>query len=348
MTTMITELSERSREVLRQIVEVYVETGEPVGSKTIAGRLPIALSPASIRHVMADLERVGFLYAPHISAGRLPTEAGLRFFIDGLLEVGNLTEQERTDIEARCAAAGRGLEDVLTEATQLLSGLSQYTGLVVAPKRKDAVLKQAEFVSLSAGRALVILVSDDGLVENRVIEIPVELPPSVLVEASNYLSARLLGRTLDEARMEIIEELEAERAELNTLTARVVEAGLATWGGDSGRETLIVRGQARLLQDISALDDLERVRELYDALETKNEAVRLLELAEAGEGVQIYIGAENKLFNMSGCALVVAPYSNANNTVIGAIGVIGPKRLNYARIIPMVDYTAKVVGDLVG
>lgn len=345
---MITELSERSREVLRQIVEIYVETGEPVGSRTIAGRLPIALSPASIRHVMADLERVGFLFSPHTSAGRLPTEAGLRFFIDGLLEVGHLTDQERSDIEARCAAAGQGVEDVLTEASQLLSGLSHYTGLVVAPKRKDATLKQAEFVSLSPGRALVILVSDDGLVENRVIETPVDLRASVLVEASNYLSSRLLGRTLDEARKDIVQELEADRAELNDLTARVVEAGLATWGGDAGRETLIVRGQARLLEDVSAVEDLERVRELYDTLETKNEVVQLLELADGGEGVQIYIGAENKLFNMAGCSLVVAPYSSANNTVIGAIGVIGPKRLNYARIIPMVDYTAKVVGELVG
>ncbi len=344
---MITELSERSREVLRQIVEVYVETGEPVGSRTIADRLPITLSPASIRHVMADLERDGMLFSPHTSAGRLPTEAGLRFFVDGLLEVGNLTEQERVDIEARCAAAGRGTEEVLTEASQLLSGLSHYTGLVVAPKRKDAALKQAEFVSLSPGRALVILVSHDGLVENRVIETPVDLPPSVLVEASNYLSARLMGLTLDEARLSIVNELEADRAELNQLTAKIVEAGLATWGGDSTHETLIVRGQARLLEDVNAIEDLERVRELYDALETKNEVVHLLELAEGGEGVQIYIGAENKLFNMAGCSLVVAPYSNSHNMVIGAIGVIGPKRLNYARVIPMVDYTAKVVGGLV-
>ncbi len=345
---MITELSERSREILRQIVEVYVETGEPVGSKTIANRLPITLSPASIRHVMADLERFGLLFSPHTSSGRLPTEAGLRFFVDGLLEVGNLTERERSDIEARCAASGRGTDDVLTEATQILSGLSHYTGLVVAPKRKDPALKHAEFVSLSPGRALVVLVGGDGLVENRVIETPLDLPPSVLVEASNYLSARLLGRTLDEVRANISEELEADRAELNELTARIVEAGLAMWGGDSSRETLIVRGQARLLEDVSATEDLERVRELYDALETKKEVIRLLELTEGGEGVQIYIGAENKLFNMAGCSLVVAPYHDSRNTVVGAIGVIGPKRLNYARIVPMVDYTAKVVGDLVG
>lgn len=345
---MITELSERSREILRQIVEVYVETGEPVGSRTIANRLPITLSPASIRHVMADLERFGLLFSPHTSSGRLPTEAGLRFFVDGLLEVGNLTERERSDIEARCAASGRGTDDVLTEATQLLSGLSHYTGLVVAPKRKDPALKHAEFVSLSPGRALVVLVSNDGLVENRVIETPLDLPPLALVEASNYLNARLLGRTLDEVRANISEELEADRTELNELTARIVEAGLATWSGDSNRETLIVRGQARLLEDVNAIEDLERVRELYDALETKKEVIRLLELTEGGEGVQIYIGAENKLFNMAGCALVVAPYCNSRNTVIGAIGVIGPKRLNYARIVPMVDYTAKVVGDLVG
>ena len=202
-----------------------------------------------------------------------------------------------------------------------------------------------------AARVAVLEVADfvghDGLVENRVIETPIDLSPSVLVEASNYLRARLMGLTLDEARLGIVIEREADRAELNQLTAKIVETGLATWGGDSSRETLIVRGQARLLEDVNAIEDLERVRELYDALETKNEVVHLLELAEGGEGVQIYIGAENKLFNMAGCSLVVAPYSNSHNTVIGAIGVIGPKRLNYARIIPMVDYTAKVVGGLV-
>jgi heat-inducible transcriptional repressor len=345
---MISELNERAREILRQVVEIYVETGDPVGSKTLARRMTRRLSPASIRNVMADLERAGLLFAPHTSAGRLPTEAGLRFFVDGLLELGNLTETERSDIEARCVAAGRNVEDVLTEATEMLSGLSNQTGLVMAPKKRDAPLRHVEFVRLSPDRALAILVSQDGVVENRVVEVPPDLPGAALVEATNFLSARLAGRTLDEARAAITAELEAHRAELNALTARVVEAGLATWGGDKHRETLIVRGQANLLQSINAVEELERIRELYVALETRNEVIRLLELAESGEGVQIYIGAENTLFNMSGCALIVAPYADSSQRVVGAIGVIGPSRLNYARIIPMVDYTAKVVGKLIG
>lgn len=345
---MINELNQRSRDIFRVIVDSYVESGEPVGSRTIARKLARALSPATIRNVMADLEESGLLYAPHASAGRIPTDAGLRLFVNGLLEIGAVSEDERGAIEAKCAASGRSLQDVLGEATAMLSGLSSCAGLVLAPKT-DRPLKHIEFVNLGPGRALVVLVNEDGLVENRVIDVPLGLPGSTLQIASNYLNARMGGRTLEEARATVTSEIESQRSELDELSRRVVEAGLATWSGasaDAGQ--LIVRGQARLLQDVTALSDLERVRSLFEALETKEAMLRLLDATGAGDGVQIFIGAENVLFNHSGCSMVIAPFQNSREQVIGAIGVIGPTRINYARIIPLVDYTAKVVGRLVG
>lgn len=344
---MIHELSERSREIFRRIVDAYVETGEPIGSHTLARRLNIRLSPASIRNVMAELEGAGLLYAPHTSAGRLPTEAGLRFFVDGLLELGALSSDERTAIEAKCSADGRSMGDVLRDASEMLSGLSRCAGVVVAPKR-DAHIKHIEFVGLSPGRALVILVTETGLVENLIAEIPRDMRASTLQQASNYLESRLSGRTFGEARDQIRKEIDERRAELDDLTARVVEAGLATWAGGSGPRSLIVRGQGHLLSDVTAIADLERIRKLFETLESEGDVLRLLDLADGAEGVRIYIGAENKLFDMAGCSLVVAPYGDSPDNIVGAIGVIGPARLNYARIIPMVDYTAKVVGRLIG
>ena len=344
---MIEGLNARSREILRLIVDNFVDTGEPVGSRTIARRLSINLSPASIRNVMADLEELGLLYAPHHSAGRLPTEAGLRLFVDGILEVGNLSTEERESIDGRCAGDGRSLEDVLTEATAMLSGLSRCAGLVVSTKT-DAPLKHIEFVRLSSGRALVVIVTEDGMVENRIIELPLGLPASALVDAGNYLNTRLTGRTIGEAREEILAELETQRAMLDELASRVVGAGLATWAGGDDSMMLIVRGHANLLDDVSAIEDLERIRSLLDTLETKNELIRLLELTDRGQGVQIFIGSENKLFGMAGCSVIVAPFANRREQIVGAVGVIGPTRLNYARIIPMVDYTATVIGRLIG
>lgn len=345
---MITELNKRSREIFRQIVDAYVATGEPVGSRTISRRLGMALSPATIRNVMADLEEQGLLYAPHTSAGRIPTEAGLRLFVNGLLEIGALSEDERGAIEAKCSSSGRSMQDVLGEASTMLSGLSHCAGLVVAPKT-DRPLKHIEFVSLGPGRALVVLVNEDGLVENRVIEVPVGLPASTLQMVSNYLSAKLVGRTLDEARQDVLREIEEQKTQLDELSRRVVAAGLATWAGSAGNDgQLIVRGQARLLEDVTALSDLERVRSLFEALETKEAMLRLLDATGQGDGVQIFIGAENVLFNHSGCTLIISPFQNSRERVIGAIGVIGPTRINYARIIPLVDYTAKVIGRLIG
>ena len=342
----VRELSERSREVFRHIVSAYVESGEPVGSRTVSRRLGMALSPATIRNVMADLEDAGLLYAPHTSAGRLPTELGLRLFVHGLLELGRLTEAERQSIEGQCAASGRSLPEVLEQATNALAGLSRCAGLVMAPK-SDRALRHIEFVHLGPGRALVVIVTDDGLVENRIIDVPMGLPASSLIEASNFLSARLVGRTIAEARLNIGEELAAHRAELDQLTRKVVEAGLASWSADKGG-ALIIRGQAQLLEDVTALSDLERIRSLFSALERKEALSRLLEAAEAAEGVQIYIGAESELFGLSGCSLVVAPYRNGQQRIVGAVGVIGPTRIDYARVIPMVDYTAQLIGRVIG
>ena len=343
----VAELNERSREIFRRIVEAYVETGEPVGSRTLSKNLRLALSPATIRNVMADLQDAGLLYAPHTSAGRLPTEAGLRLFVDGLLEIGGLTEDERTDIDVKCAATGKSVEEVLTEATSMLSGLADCAGLVLAPK-SETPLKHIEFVGLTDGRALVVMVSENGVVENRIIEVPVGIPNSALIEARNFLSARLLGRTLTEARAEIAAELKEHRAQLDELTTEVVETGLATWAGESQSGYLIVKGQAKLLENITAIEDLERIRILFQALETRETMARLLELAHDAEGVQIFIGADNALFALAGFSMVVAPFANSSEKIVGAIGVIGPTRINYARIIPMVDYTAKVISRVIG
>ncbi len=345
---MISELNERSREIFRLIVEAYCDTGEPVGSRTLSRQMAQSLSPATVRNVMADLEEAGLLFSPHTSAGRMPTEAGLRLFVDGILEVGNLADDERKRIEAQCAGTSQSVDQVLEEAITTLSGLTGFASLVFAPKT-DSPLKHIEFVSLSPGRGLVVLVMENGVVENRLIHVPVTLPPSTLVQATNYLSARLVGRTLQEAHDEIFNELESHQAQLDTLTQKVVESGLATWSGTDNTSdalgTLIVRGQAKLLEDVTALTDLERIRTLFEALETKNEMLKLLTLADGAEGVQIFIGADNKLFNVAGCSMIVGPYRNETNNIVGAIGVIGPSRMNYARIIPMVDYTAKMIGD---
>jgi heat-inducible transcriptional repressor len=344
---MITELNERSREIFRMVVDAYVETGEPVGSRTLSRRGSLELSPATIRNVMADLEEAGLLFAPHTSAGRLPTEAGLRLFVSGLLELGGLSEEERRSIDGRCAAAGKSLAQALEEATAALSGLAHCAGLVVAPKT-ERPLKHIEFVPLSPGRALVVLVTEDGLVENRLIEVPLGTPPSTLQAASNYLNARLVGSTVEEAKALIAAEIESRRAQLDELTAKLVAAGLASWAGGDEGSALIVKGQAKLLEDVTALTDLERLRTLFDMLETKEAMLRLLDATREGEGVQIYIGADNPLFGVAGCSMIVAPYSNSREQVVGAIGVIGPTRINYARIIPLVDYTAKVIGRLLG
>ena len=350
-SSIISELNDRSREVFREIVEAYVAEGGPVGSRTLSRRLKMPISPATVRNVMADLEDMGLLYAPHTSAGRLPTDAGLRLFVDGLLEIGDLSSEDRENIEARCVTHGTNLNEALGEATSLLSGLAQCAGLVVAPKTARP-LKHIEFVNLGDGRVLAVLVTDDGFVENRIIDMPAGAPPSALVQAGNYLNARLAGKTIDGARKAVGQEIEQRRAEIDQITGNLIDAGLAAWSGNGNNTegsggTLIVKGQSRLLDEVSAVQDLERVRGLFQALETEELLVKLLDVTDIADGVQIFIGAENTLFDQAGCSLVVAPFRGESQTIVGAIGVIGPTRLNYARIIPMVDYTAKVIDRII-
>jgi heat-inducible transcriptional repressor len=342
------ELNERSRAIFRQIVETYLATGEPLGSRNLSRGLPMTLSPASVRNVMSDLEHLGLIFAPHTSAGRLPTQAGLRLFVDGILEVGDLSDDERRRIERQIGAAkaDKTLEDMLSEASEMISGLSHCAGVVLAEKHTSA-LKHVEFVPLEPTRALVVLVSDDGNVENRILRLPEGLPASALQEAGNYLNARIRGLTLDEAKSRIETELAQRKAELDELTQKVIQAGLASWSGGAGEsKSLIVRGQSHLLKDVTAVEDLERIRQLFDDLEAKRDLIQLLAAAEHADGVRIFIGSENKLFSLSGSALIVAPFRDTHSKVVGALGVIGPTRLNYARIIPMVDYTARLVGRL--
>jgi heat-inducible transcriptional repressor len=341
----LAELDARARDIFRRIVETYLETGEPVGSRTIS-RAGVALSPASIRNTMQDLAELGLLDAPHISAGRMPTHVGLRLFVDGLLEVGDLAEEDRRAIEARLTAHGRSVEDALNEASSILSGLAGGAGVVLAPSR-EAGVKHVEFVALGPDQALAIMVFDDGQVENRLMRRPAGVTPSALTEASNFLNARMRGRTLAESRTEVGGELERARLELDAVSARLVEDGLAAWGGggEMGR-ALIVRGRANLLGDPETLADLERVRMLFDDLEQKEQLIGLLDLVRDAEGVRIFIGAETRLFSLSGSAVIAAPYMSGRQKVLGAIGVIGPARLNYARVIPLVDYTARTLGRI--
>lgn len=341
----LAELDARARDIFRRVVESYIETGEPVGSRTIS-KGGVALSPASIRNTMQDLAQLGLLDAPHTSAGRMPTHAGLRMFVDGFLEVGDVAEQEKRAIEARLAVKGRSFEEALAEASSILSGLAGGAGIVVTPVREGGV-KHVEFVPLGGGQVLAVMVFEDGQVENRLMRQAPGVTPSALQEASNFLNARLRGRTLTEARTEMRGELDAARRQLDETAARLVEDGLAAWsGGEGDARSLIVRGQANLLADARAREDIDRVRQLFDDLEQKGQLIGLLDDVRDAEGVRIYIGAETRLFSLSGSSVIAAPYMTGRQKVLGAIGVIGPARLNYARVIPLVDYTARVLGRM--
>lgn len=341
-------LDDRSREIFRLIVENYMESGDPTGSRSLSRMLPTALSPASIRNVMSDLEDLGLIYAPHISAGRLPTQRGLRFFVDAFMQTGDLQPEARDTIERQIRAddAGRPVDALLTEASQVLSGLSRGAGLVISAKQ-DPVIRHIEFIRLDPTRALVVLVGANGHVENRIMELPAGATAGQLTEAANFLNAHLNGRTLGEVRSEL-ERLSADvRRELDALSQDLVARGLAVWGGAGASDArLIVRGRANLLENITGGEEIERLRMLFDDLERKENMIELMALADEGSGVRIFIGSENKLFSLSGSSLIVAPWRDGEEKVVGAIGIIGPTRLNYARIVPMVDYTAQLVSRI--
>lgn len=342
----ITELSTRAREIFRLVVEGYISSGQPVGSKTLAGGGGLNLSPASIRSVLHELEQLGLLAAPHTSAGRLPTEVGLRLFVDGMMQVAEPTLEERAVIERRMSEPG-SIEAALAATSTLLSDLSAGAGVVMVPRREPR-LQHLQLVPLAPGRALAVLVGEDGAVENRIVELPAGLRPGALEEASNYITAHLGGRTLLETERFLLAEIAAGKSALDTASSALVERGLAVWSEDAAqRPVLIVRGQANLL-DESALTDLERIRMLLDDLENKQSVAELLESAREAESTRIFIGSENRLFALSGSAVIASPYRDRDGRVVGVVGVIGPTRLNYARVVPMVDFTAQSLGKLIG
>lgn len=345
-TTPITELTTRARDIFRRVVEGYLETGTPVGSKVLAGPGGVSLSSASIRSVLADLEHLGLLAAPHTSAGRLPTEAGLRLFVDGIMQVAEPTVEERLAIESRISAPGP-IEAALEATSTLLSSLSSGAGVVMVPRREPR-LAHLQLVPLGPGRALAVLVGEDGGVENRVVELPLGLPPGALEEASNYISAHLQGRTLAQAARAMRTDITSGKSALDAASRDLVERGLAVWSQDAmARPVLIVRGQANLL-DEAALTDLERVRSLLDDLENKQSVADLLDTAREAQATRIFIGSENRLFALSGSSVIASPYRDREGKVVGVVGVIGPTRLNYARVVPMVDFTAQSLGKLIG
>ncbi len=342
---LLAQMNDRSREVFRRVVEGYLESGDPVGSRTLTRTMSEKVSAATVRNVMQDLEYLGLLGSPHVSAGRIPTQMGLRMFVDGLLEIGDLTSEDRDMIDAS-ADGQTEVSSLLDRVSSTLSGITRGASLVLAPKH-EAPIKHIEFVGLDPQRVLVVLVFADGHVENRIFHPPPGQTPASLREAANFLNAVAEGRTLSELSRAIAEQVAARRQELDVLARDLVETGMAIWEnkGESG-ERLIVRGRANLLGDGPEAVELERVRELFDDLERKRDIAEFLSLTEQGEGVRIFIGSENKLFSLSGSSLVVSPYMNADRKIIGAVGVIGPTRLNYGRIVPIVDYTAQLVGRL--
>jgi len=344
MATSIGEMSDRARDVFRMVVEAYLESGHPVGSRTIARTSSLNLSPASIRNVMQDLEESGLLAAPHTSAGRIPTESGLRLFVDGIMQVAEPRAEDRAAIEALIDRGGP-IEEAISNTTAALSGLSACAGIVLVPK-EEPVLRQLAFVPLSSRQAVAVVVGSDGSVENRVVDLPPGVTGATLVEAGNYVSARLSGLTFSEALARLGVEIGDGRAALDTAARVLVERGLAMWSQDGARRpVMIVRGQANLIDEHVAAD-LDRVRRLLDELEGKEEIARLLDQARAGAGIKIFIGSENELFALSGSSVIAAPYRGQDGKLVGVVGVIGPTRLNYARVVPMVDFTAKALSRL--
>ncbi|WP_282095981.1 heat-inducible transcriptional repressor HrcA [Epibacterium ulvae] len=344
--SILSDMNDRSRDVFRAVVETYLDSGGPVGSRTLTRSLSEKISAATVRNVMQDLEYLGLLDSPHVSAGRVPTQMGLRMFVDSLLEVGDLDRQDQQKIDATMGQNAGDVGAMLDQVGAALSGVTQGASLVLTPKH-EAEIRHIEFVSLAPDRALVVLVFSDGQVENRIFTPPPGQTPSSMREAANFLNALIEGRTLSDARREVQSEIQKRRQEIDSLAGELIESGFAVWDNDDSEDArLIVRGRSNLLAENDAEADLERMRHLFDDLERKRDIADFLQLTEEGEGVRIFIGSENKLFSLSGSSLVVSPYMNSDRKIIGAVGVIGPTRLNYGRIVPIVDYTAQLVGKL--
>lgn len=347
MKPLATSLDPRTQDILRKLIDAYLDTGEPVGSQTLSKMLASNLSPATIRNIMADLEESGLLFSPHVSSGRMPTGAGLRFFVDTLLEYRPLSVDERKAIESHSRDNQRNAPQMLDRTTRALSGLAGCTGFVLTPSISPTI-KHIEFVPFGTNRALVVLVDKEDQIENRLIDLPLGITPSTLVSATNYLMAHTIGKSLESIRESLHAQMQADQLELDRLTSRVIDLGLAAWGPQ--QHQLIVRGQSLLLNEVRVVQDIERIQKLFSILEQQETVIRLLEIAQNESGVKIFIGSEHELFSGTGCAMVISGLSNlhrdSNTTLAGAVGVIGPTRLNYGRIIPLVDYTATVIASM--
>ena len=339
----IIELDKRSKEIFSLIVDDYVNTGDPVGSRKLSSKLEEKLSPASVRNVMSDLQDSGLLTSTHSSAGRVPTDLGMQFFVEGLLQVGKLSNTECLEIKKNFIGNSRNFDQIYDDAIHMLSGLSDCAGLVLAPKLEGG-MKHIEFVPVGSEKALVIMVSETGLIENRIIKTPKGLPNSVLIEITNYLNSKLKGRTLLESQSIIEDEIKNDRRDLDKVSKRLIDQGIACWADVNQKNKLIVTGTSKLLEDVTALEQLENIRTLIERLENKENLMGIIEETQEAEGLQIFIGAENNLFGMTGCSTIISPFKNKDKEIIGAIGVVGPMRINYAKIIPVVDYTAKLLG----
>ena len=339
------ELSERSKQILKGVVESYLETGEPAGSETILKKTGIDISPASIRSILANLQKEGLLYAPHISAGRLPTDKGMRFFVDGLLEFGRLTTNEQENIKSQCRSRGTSFQEVLDEASKTISGLSNCAGIVVAPKFQNKI-KHIEFIRLNTNQVMSIIASENGLVENRILNTKNNYNDNILKQVSNYLNSNFSGKTIDEIKENIQEKIRNSKSELDALSSKLVQEGIVEIAPNNESPYIFLHGQSSLLGDEIISKDLDQIRNLFDDIENKSNFLDILDNTSKSQGVKIFIGSQNFLFKHSGLSMVMAPYKNKEQKIIGAIGVVGPTRINYAKIVPLVDYTSKVIGRI--
>ena len=343
--TLYLELSDKSKKIFKSVIESYLESGDPIGSKTLSKKLGFNFSASAIRSIMASLQKEGLLFAPHVSAGRLPTDKGMRYFVDGLLEFGRLSKSECETIKNQCQSTGASFEDVLDEASKMLSGLSNCASFVVAPKYQNKI-KHIEFIRLSSNQIMSIVANENGLVENRILDSTSNYDESTLKQVSNYLNSKYSGKTIDEIKKIISNEIENSQLELNKISQKLVEEGIIKLVPNFEAPYIFLHGQSSLLEDEIIAKDLDRMRTIFDDIENKSNFLSILESTNKGKGVQIFIGAKNLLFNHSGLSMVLAPYINNEQKIIGAIGVIGPMRINYARIVPLVDYTSKVIGKI--
>lgn len=342
------DLDKRAQDIFHHIVTQYLHHGDPVGSRTLSKLLDEQISAATIRNVMADLADLGLLHSPHISAGRVPTADGLRLFVKGMLEIDDVSPEDKNILET-LGKDNKHLSahKMVDQVAEKIAGLSQYAGFVFAPNSNSG-LKHIEFVPFAPGKALVILVTQEGVVENRLIDIPNDITPSMLSEAGNFMSQRLAGKNLDQAYQELDKNINERKTQLNELSQKIIDSGMAFWSQINEEESgyLILKGQSQLLDNIQTRADIEQIQHLFSSLERDQALLKLLNFAKDGEGVQLFIGSENEYFSLSGWSLVLSPYQSNDGRMIGAIGLIGPINMNYARVIPVVNYTAKLVSDI--